>query len=89
MVFVVSGYMSASIIVTVTCDCVPDPQTKEWLVRNLDPVFGFPGIVRFSWATCAQLLDQRAVDFEWLVLSATTCVNKHLYVCVLYKLSFH
>ena len=43
----------------------PDPQTKQWLERNLDPVFGFPAIVRFSWATCAQLLEQKAVPFEW------------------------
>ena len=44
---------------------IPDPQTKEWLTRNLDPVFGFPAVVRFSWATCAQILEQNAIEFEW------------------------
>ena len=43
----------------------PDPQTKDWLTRNMDPVFGYPSVVRFSWATCSQLLEQSAVDFEW------------------------
>jgi ribonuclease H2 subunit A len=47
------------------CGYPSDPQTKDWLTRNLDPVFGFPAIVRFSWSTCAQLLEQSAVDCEW------------------------
>ena len=56
------------IVIEVLCVPIlilPDPQTKDWLIRNLDPVFGFPGVVRFSWATCAQILEQNAIDFEW------------------------
>lgn len=29
-----------------------DPETKAWLEENKHPVFGFPTLVRFSWATC-------------------------------------
>jgi hypothetical protein len=29
-----------------------DPTTKAWLRANIDPVFGYPDIVRFSWETC-------------------------------------
>ncbi|KAI3432463.1 hypothetical protein D9Q98_004012 [Chlorella vulgaris] len=43
-----------------------DPDTKRWLEASIDPVFGFPALVRFSWATCKPLLDQHAapVTFE-------------------------
>ncbi|CAN0025259.1 unnamed protein product [Bubo scandiacus] len=34
-----------------------DPKTKEWLRRNLEPVFGFPQLVRFSWGTARELLQ--------------------------------
>ena len=27
-----------------------DPETKEWLEGAFDPTFGFPEVVRFSWA---------------------------------------
>lgn len=42
-----------------------DPVTKKWLSSNLDPVFGFPQIVRFSWSTSESILDSRAVKVEW------------------------
>jgi len=28
-----------------------DPTTKKWLAENLDSVFGYPNIARFSWST--------------------------------------
>ena len=34
-----------------------DPDTKAWLLAHSDPVFGFPRLVRFSWATTKRLLD--------------------------------
>jgi len=42
-----------------------DEKTKAWLRANMDPVFGFPRLVRFSWQTCKTLLDAEAkkVDF--------------------------
>lgn len=42
-----------------------DPQTKAWLSSHMDPVFGYPTVVRFSWATCREILDSKAVDVQW------------------------
>ncbi|XP_031566950.1 ribonuclease H2 subunit A-like [Actinia tenebrosa] len=42
-----------------------DPTTKRWLADNVDKVFGFPQLVRFSWATCSTILDNKAVDVIW------------------------
>uniref|UniRef100_A0A8C3NII9 Ribonuclease n=1 Tax=Geospiza parvula TaxID=87175 RepID=A0A8C3NII9_GEOPR len=42
-----------------------DPKTKEWLRRNLEPVFGFPQLVRFSWGTAQALLQRGGVPVQW------------------------
>ncbi|XP_038131277.1 ribonuclease H2 subunit A [Cyprinodon tularosa] len=42
-----------------------DPKTKEWLLKYLDPVFGYPQFVRFSWSTAQTLMDSRAVTVHW------------------------
>ncbi|CAG8668040.1 10245_t:CDS:2, partial [Acaulospora morrowiae] len=42
-----------------------DPNTTEWLKNNIDPVFGFPRIMRFSWATCETILEKDAVSVTW------------------------
>ncbi|KAM6307858.1 LOW QUALITY PROTEIN: ribonuclease H2 subunit A [Podargus strigoides] len=42
-----------------------DPKTKEWLRRHLDPVFGFPQFVRFSWGTAQELLRRGGVPVKW------------------------
>ena len=44
-----------------------DADTKAWLVGNLNPVFGFPSVVRFSWATTKRLLEgeAEAVPVQW------------------------
>ncbi|KAF0314393.1 Ribonuclease H2 subunit A [Amphibalanus amphitrite] len=42
-----------------------DPQTKRFLAEGMDPVFGFPSLVRFSWSTCQTLLDKSAVGVQW------------------------
>ncbi len=42
-----------------------DPQTKAWLKRNTDPVFGFPDVVRFSWSTCDKILQAECPHFEF------------------------
>ncbi len=36
-----------------------DPNTVAYLKRTLDPVFGWPGIVRFSWATAKTMLEEK------------------------------
>lgn len=42
-----------------------DPVTKKFLHDNLDPVFGFPSVVRFSWATCKSIMESSAVQTTW------------------------
>lgn len=42
-----------------------DPETKAWLVAHREEVFGFPDLVRFSWSTCRNLLDESCVSVVW------------------------
>ncbi|KAM9857092.1 ribonuclease H2 subunit A [Aulostomus maculatus] len=42
-----------------------DPKTKAWLLKYLDPVFGYPQFVRFSWSTAQNLIDSKAVPVHW------------------------
>ena len=42
-----------------------DPVTKQFLSDNLDSVFGFPQIVRFSWSTADTILQESAVPVAW------------------------
>ncbi|XP_011638541.1 ribonuclease H2 subunit A [Pogonomyrmex barbatus] len=42
-----------------------DPVTKNWLSTNIDQVFGFPQLVRFSWSTAEQILESKALTVEW------------------------
>lgn len=37
-----------------------DAVTKAWLAAHVDPVFGFPSLVRFSWSACARGRGVRA-----------------------------
>ncbi|CAH8558360.1 unnamed protein product [Schistosoma mattheei] len=42
-----------------------DPVTKSYLRACMDPVFGFPSLVRSSWSTASSLLDQHGVSVRW------------------------
>lgn len=42
-----------------------DPKTKAWLLKYLDPVFGYPQFVRFSWSTAQTLMDGKGVTVHW------------------------
>jgi len=42
-----------------------DPNTKSWLQQCVDPVFGFPQFVRFSWSTCQLILEQKVAPVSW------------------------
>lgn len=42
-----------------------DPVTKRFLQDMLHPVFGFPGIVRFSWKTAEKIIEEKGVRLRW------------------------
>lgn len=42
-----------------------DPKTKAWLSSSLEKTFGFPSIVRFSWATATVKLKEEAHPVKW------------------------
>ncbi|RTG88921.1 ribonuclease H2 subunit A, partial [Schistosoma bovis] len=67
---------AASIFAKVCCYCskihvtffqnfYEDPVTKSYLRACMDPIFGFPSLVRSSWSTASSLLDQHGVSVRW------------------------
>ncbi|XP_071640755.1 ribonuclease H2 subunit A [Temnothorax longispinosus] len=53
-----------------------DPATKNWLAANVDQVFGFPQLVRFSWSTAEQILESKAFTVEWEETEETETSNE-------------
>ena len=47
---------------------LPDPKTQAWIRKSLEPTFGFPSLVRFSWTTVKMVLEKDAHPVEWCVL---------------------
>ncbi|KAK2463394.1 hypothetical protein APHAL10511_004480 [Amanita phalloides] len=43
-----------------------DPRTQAWLKNHIDPTFGFPKLVRFSWTTVKVLLEREAHPVKWV-----------------------
>uniref|UniRef100_A0A2K5F770 Ribonuclease n=1 Tax=Aotus nancymaae TaxID=37293 RepID=A0A2K5F770_AOTNA len=54
-----------STLLTEFRSCYPDPKTKVWLKEHVEPVFGFPQFVRFSWRTAQTILEKEAKDVIW------------------------
>ncbi|KAL0061918.1 hypothetical protein AAF712_011202 [Marasmius tenuissimus] len=50
-----------------------DPKTQAWLKDSLEPTFGFPKVVRFSWTTVKVLLEKEGHQVQWFVRSLITC----------------
>lgn len=42
-----------------------DPVTKRFLQENIDPLFGFPRLVRFSWSTAENILLAKAAQVQF------------------------
>ncbi|PAV16034.1 ribonuclease H2 subunit A [Pyrrhoderma noxium] len=42
-----------------------DPKTQVWLRDSLEPTFGFPSLVRFSWATVKVALEKYGHAVKW------------------------
>ncbi|XP_014473091.1 PREDICTED: ribonuclease H2 subunit A [Dinoponera quadriceps] len=53
-----------------------DPVTKSWLSANVDAVFGFPRLVRFSWSTAEQILQAKAFAVDWEKVEETESPNE-------------
>jgi hypothetical protein len=48
--------------------CTPtDPKTQAYLKAAFHPVFGYPSIVRFSWAGVKVAIDKDGVPCKWWV----------------------
>lgn len=42
-----------------------DPNTIAWIANNVDSIFGYPNIARFSWQTVKTVLGKSAADVRW------------------------
>ncbi|ORY78027.1 ribonuclease [Leucosporidium creatinivorum] len=42
-----------------------DPKTVAWLENNLEPVFGFPNVARFSWQPVKTALMKKGAKVKW------------------------
>ncbi|GJE88649.1 ribonuclease H2 subunit A [Phanerochaete sordida] len=43
-----------------------DPKTVAWIKSSLEPTFGFPSIVRFSWTTVKVALEKHGHKVDWI-----------------------
>lgn len=50
----------------VGCGYPGDKVTRGWLKDHIDPTFGFPSIVRFSWKTCYEWLEKEGYRANFL-----------------------
>ncbi|KAJ3333118.1 Ribonuclease H2 subunit A [Blyttiomyces sp. JEL0837] len=41
-----------------------DPYTVKWL-KNAERIFGYPNIIRFSWATCQKKVEKGCIPVKW------------------------
>ncbi|PVU85070.1 hypothetical protein BB559_005536 [Furculomyces boomerangus] len=55
-----------------------DPNTVKWLKKNMDHVFGYPNIVRFSWSTCKKLLDENTAHVSFHCESDEEPIKKNV-----------
>ena len=44
----------------------------------MDPTFGFPSLVRFSWTTIKVAMDKDAHKVKWLVIHGVRLANHNL-----------
>jgi len=59
---------SHSIVILTHLKLSSDPNTQAWLKTAVDPIFGFPKIVRFSWTTVKVILEKNARSVKWSVI---------------------
>lgn len=49
----------------IALNTVIDPRTQAFLKEEVNPVFGYKGVVRFSWATVKVILEKQGVECRW------------------------
>lgn len=54
-----------------------DPRTVRYLKETLDPVFGWAGIVRFSWATAKTMLEEPLTKAEQKATTSMDSLPKY------------
>lgn len=42
-----------------------DPNTVKWLRINMDKLFGWGPLVRYSWGTAKSMLEKEGIEIEW------------------------
>lgn len=42
-----------------------DPNTVQWLKSNMDRLFGWGPLVRYSWGTAKAMLEKDGIEIEW------------------------
>eukprot|EP01025_Chloroclados_australasicus_P017354 TRINITY_DN18835_c0_g1_i1.p3 TRINITY_DN18835_c0_g1~~TRINITY_DN18835_c0_g1_i1.p3 ORF type:complete len:154 (+),score=19.65 TRINITY_DN18835_c0_g1_i1:180-641(+) len=47
------------------CGYPSDPDTRSWLYQSLDPVFGYPRLVRFSWQTAQTIIRDKCIEMKF------------------------
>ena len=55
----------------------------------MDPLFGYPTVVRFSWATCGNILDASAMDVRWYIATLSCCLFVCLVTVILGEIIIH
>ena len=45
-----------------------DPKTVAWIKSSLEPTFGFPSLVRFSWTTVKVALEKHGHSVKWYAI---------------------
>jgi len=60
------GGMGARLLLRTAGSGYPgDPLTKAWMAANMDPIFGWPSVARFSWAPAKDALKDRGAACAW------------------------
>lgn len=51
---------------------ITDPLTKKFIREQIDHVFGYPSLVRFSWSTAELMLQEKAAKCTFEEIEETS-----------------
>ena len=55
----------------------------------IDPVFGFPTLVRFSWSTASKMLESKGLSVKWYSTFSYLCVSVTVVCAYDYNMSLY